>query len=420
MNRPLIYLILFLILLTSACKNSSSPQAKDKLKVESGLDILVRNQFDILKGQLVGVITNHTGVTKDGRRITDLIYHAEGVTLAALFGPEHGVRGAAAAGAMVTSATDSTTGVPIYSLYGKTLSPTKEMLTSLDVLVFDIQDVGARFYTYIYTMARCMEAAAVHGKTFVVLDRPNPITGVKVEGPMLLEGFESFVGMYKLPIRHGMTIGELALMFKGERWIRGADSLDLQVVKMTGWKRNAWFDQTDLRWVPPSPSMKSLAIATVYPGTCLIEGTNVSEGRGTDRPFETIGAPWIQGAELANELNQLGLPGATFRPVEFTPEAILPAGPYPKFKDQICGGVFINVHDRETFEPVKTGVAIISTIRRLHPKPFAWTKTIDRLYGSDRLRKGMDERMPLTNIVRGYEEELKDFLVRRNKYLLYD
>jgi uncharacterized protein YbbC (DUF1343 family) len=415
--------ILLLIQLPPACTTSNSSRGQENIKplmVETGLDVLVRNQFDILKGQRVGVITNHTGLSKDGRHIADLINRAADVKLAALFGPEHGARGAAAAGALVTSAIDSTTGVPIYSLYGKTLSPTKKVLTSLDVLVFDIQDVGARFYTYVYTMARGMEAAAAHGKSFIVLDRPNPIAGTHVEGPMLLEGFESFVGLYKLPIRHGMTVGELARMFQGEGWVHGADSLELHIVKMTGWKRDAWFDQTDLHWVPPSPSMKTLATATVYPGTCLIEGTNVSEGRGTDRPFETIGAPWIVGEKLANELNQLDLPGVKFEPIEFTPVAILPAVPQPKFKGQTCHGVFIKVFDRNAFQPVKTGVAIISTIKRLYPTQFAWTKTIDRLYGSDRLRTGVDAGLPLAELVRNYEKEVKDFWARRNKYLLYN
>lgn len=393
---------------------TTSRRAGDhRLHVETGLDVLVRDGFDLLRGQRVGVITNHTGLTKDGRHIVDLLHRAKNVDLVAIFGPEHGVRGVEPDGAAVNSHVDSATGVPVYSLYGKIRRPTEEMIDELDVLVFDIQDVGARFYTYIYTMALAMEAAALHGKKFVVLDRPNPITGSKVEGPVLQEGFQSFVGLFKLPVRHGMTVAELATLFKGERWIAGADSLDLAVVKMTGWHRNAWFDQTDLPWVSPSPSMKTLATATVYPGTCFLEGTNVSEGRGTDKPFEKIGAPWIDSARLAKALNQLGLPGVTFPALQFTPVAMLPSVPRPKYKSESCGGVFVKVVDRESFKPVQTGVAIVETIAQLYPQQFAWRNSIDRLYGSDRLRKGLVSESEGQN-------DVAEFLKIRAQYLLYD
>jgi uncharacterized protein YbbC (DUF1343 family) len=340
--------------------------------------------------------------------------------LKAIFGPEHGVRGVEPDGKALTSDLDSETGLPVHSLYGETKRPTEDMIEELDVLVFDIQDVGARFYTYIYTMALAMETAGIHDKRFVLLDRPNPITGVKVEGPMLQEGFESFVGLYKLPVRHGMTVGELAKLFKGEGWIEKAESLDLQVIEMTGWRRAAWHDQTDVPWVGPSPSMPALATAAVYPGTCFLEGTNVTEGRGTERPFELIGAPWISSAQLAGALNDLGLHGVTFEPTEFRPVAMLPSVPNPKYRDEECGGVFLSITNRDAFQAVETGVTIIHTIKQLHSGQFNWTRTIDRLYGSDHLRKSVDGNVPLVEIVTRHGAGLDEFKRVRVNYLLYD
>jgi len=315
---------------------------------------------------------------------------------------------------------DPNSGVPIYSLYGKSKRPTEEMIDKLDVLVFDIQDVGARFYTYIYTMALAMEAAALNGKQFIVLDRPNPITGSKVEGPILQPGFESFVGMFPMPVRHGMTVGELALLFKGERWIEGAESLDLKIVPMTGWNRNVWFDQTNVKWISPSPSMRTLNTATVYPGTCFIEGTNLSEGRGTEIPFEIIGAPWVDSKELAREMNSLGLEGVSFEAVEFTPIAMLPSVPNPKYKNELCGGVRLRVITRELFEPVKTGESLILTLKKLYPSEFKWSGTIDRLYGSALLKKGAEEGKELVDIRSGQQNNLNKFMKIRSNYLLYE
>ena len=392
----------------------------DPIDVATGIDILVRNNFDILKGYRVGIITNHTGMTKSGIHIVDTIREAEDVELAAIFGPEHGVRGIEPDGKAVDSAVDPVSGVTIYSLYGKTRRPTEDMINSLDLLVFDIQDVGARFYTYIYTMALAMEVAALNDKKFVVLDRPNPITGSIVEGPMLVEGFESFVGKYKLPVRHGMTVGELALMYKGEGWIDGADKLDLEIVRMEGWRRELWFDQTNILWISPSPSMRTLSTATLYPGTCLIEGTNLSEGRGTDLPFEKIGAPWVDGKLLADEMNKLHLEGVVFEAIEFTPEAILPSVPNPKYKDERSSGIRIRVIRRDLLNPVKTGISLVYTLQRLFPENFEWSGTIDRLYGSDKLRNSVDNQIPLENIIENYSGGVDEFLELRMKYLIYE
>ncbi len=388
--------------------------------VKTGLDVLTEGDFELLRGKRVGVITNHTAVAGNGEHIVDLLSEFEGAQLLAVFGPEHGVRGVAPDGKSVNSRVDAISGLPIFSLYGKSRRPTKEMIDKLDVLVLDIPDVGARFYTYIYTMALSMEEAALNGKQFIVLDRPNPITGSKVEGPVLQPGFESFVGMYPLPVRHGMTVGELALLFKGEGWIKGAELLDLKIVPMKGWNRDLWFDQTDLAWISPSPSMKTLSTATVYPGPCFIEGTNLSEGRGTEIPFEIIGAPWVNSKELARKMNSLGLEGVSFEAVEFTPIAMLPSVPNPKYKNEVCGGVRLRVSNRELFKPVKTGESLILILKTLYPIEFKWSGTINRLYGSDRLKNGVDEGKHLVDIRSGQEQELNEFMTIRSNYLLYE
>lgn len=422
-HKLLILLPLFLLSCTAskvAEDNSGIGTKAYPQSVKTGLDLIESEDFKSLAGKRVGVITNHTGITKGGRHIINLLGEAENVDLVGIFGPEHGVHGVAPSGKSVDSRTDPATGVPVYSLYEDSNRPTGKMIAKIDVLLFDMQDVGARFYTYIYTMALAMEAAALNGKDFIVLDRPNPITGSKIEGPLLQPGFESFIGMYPIPIRHGMTVGELALLFKGEGWIEGADSLHLEVLKMQGWKRKLWFDQTDVPWVGPSPSMPALATATVYPGTCLIEGTNVSEGRGSATPFELIGAPWVDGTVLADRLNKLGLEGVVFEAVEFTPVAILPSVPYPKHKDKLCGGVKVRVVNRERFEPVKTGVSIIWVLKNLYPEEFEWTGTINRLYGSDKLKTGIENGLALDELLREESAEMNAFSKIRSKYLLYE
>lgn len=379
-----------------------------------------------LKGQRVGLITNPTGVNRDLVSTVDLLHQHPDVELVALFGPEHGVRGEVQDGLPVQAATDPATGLPVYSLYGPTNKPTREMVAGLDTLAFDIQDVGARFYTYLSTMWLSLEAAAEYGLRFVVLDRPNPITGVKVEGPLLDPAFTSFVGCGPVPIRHGLTLGELALFFNDERGV-GAD---LTVVPMAGWSRDQWYDETDLAWIPPSPNMPTLDTATVYPGTCLFEGTNLSEGRGTTKPFEWIGAPWIDGAAWARELNALDLPGVRFRPVTFVPtfarscsppEACSGGPPSFKFSGESCQGVQLHVRDRDCFEPVRTGLAMLATARRLWPDHFEWkTGHFDRLMGTDQVRLALDQGVAVEEICAGWETEEEEFLRRSRRYRLYE
>lgn len=384
-------------------------------KVQPGIEVLLNEYLHLIAGKRVGLITNHTGIDAQGTHIADLLQAAPQVTVAAFFAPEHGLRGDRPAGERISSYIDPATGVPVHSLYGSTLKPTSEMLRGIDLLLFDIQDVGTRFYTYIYTMAYAMEAAAEQGIPFIVLDRPNPIGGEIVEGPVLDPRFSSFVGLYPIALRHGMTVGELALFFNTEQNI-GAD---LTVIPMRGWERSMWFDDTGLPWVAPSPNMRTLSTATVYPGLGLIEGTNVSEGRGTDRPFEMIGAPWIDGMELADALNRLDLPGVRFHPTTFTPTT-------SKFQGERSEGVLIEVTDRSSFRAVTTGIAVIRTIKTLYPTEFGWRAPdrsgryfFDLLAGSDTVRMLLDLSAPVLNIVRTWDEDLTQFQAVRAKYLLY-
>ncbi|GIN84675.1 hypothetical protein J6TS2_10610 [Heyndrickxia sporothermodurans] len=396
----------------------SSSSSTNHGKVESfqlGVEALLKDQVHLLKGKKVGLITNPTGIDQSFESIVDSFYDHNGINLVALFGLEHGVRGSEEAGAYVPFYIDEKTGLPVYSLYGETKKPTPEMLKNIDVLVFDIQDVGARFYTYIYTMAFAMEAAKENNIPFIVLDRPNPISGVKVEGPILDTKYSSFVGLYPIALQHGMTVGELANFFNKEFNI-GAK---LTVVKMKGWKRNMYYDETPLQWILPSPNMPTLDTALVYPGAALIEGTNISEGRGTTKPFELIGAPFIDGEELAQKLNELKLPGVMFRSAYFTPTT-------SKFNGQLSGGIQIHITKRKSYQSVKTGIAIVKTIHDLYPKQFAFraedSKGIsyfDQLIGNGWIRKAINDGTSFRDIEKRWQSELKKFEKKRKKYLLY-
>ncbi|HEY4554057.1 MAG TPA: DUF1343 domain-containing protein [Bacillaceae bacterium] len=386
----------------------SKDGGKHNKKFALGVEVLLKEQKDLIEGKRVGLITNPTGVDQNLNSIVDLLYNDPDVELTALYGPEHGVRGDAQAGQYVEYYIDEVTGLPVYSLYGKTRKPTPEMLENLDVLVFDIQDVGTRFYTYIYTMALAMEAAKEKGIPFIVLDRPNPLGGTKVEGPVLDPAFASFVGQYAIPLRHGMTVGELAKLFNSEFGI-GAD---LTVVEMKGWKRKSYFDETGLEFVLPSPNMPTLDTALVYPGAALIEGTNVSEGRGTTKPFELIGAPFINSTELARELNALKLPGVTFRAASFTPT-------FSKHSGKLSHGVQIHVTDRDAYQPVETGLHLVKTIHDMYPDQVTLTAFFDNLIGNGWIRKGIEEGMSVEEMKSRWEEDLKEFKKVRNRYLLY-
>lgn len=381
---------------------------KGKHKIALGAEMLMKNEKKLLKGKRVGLITNPTGVDQNLNSVVDLLNNDPDIQLEALYGPEHGVRGDAQAGQYVDYYIDEVTGLPVYSLYGKTRKPTPEMLENIDVLVFDIQDVGTRFYTYIYTMALAMEAAQEKGIPFIVLDRPNPLGGKKVEGPVLEPKFASFVGQYAIPLRHGMTVGELAKLFNKEFDI-GAD---LTVVKMKGWKRDAYFDETGLQFVMPSPNMPTLETALAYPGAALIEGTNVSEGRGTTKPFELIGAPFISSPELVTRLNQLDLPGVTFRAASFTPT-------FSKHSGKLSHGVQIHITDRNKYEPVETGLHIVKTIKDLYPEQVQLTPFFDNLIGNGWIRPAIENGMSAEEIESRWQKDLKEFEKVRKKYLMY-
>ena len=372
----------------------------------NGIDVLEADRFRSLRGRRIGLITNATGVSRDGRRSLDILAAAPGVKLVAAFSPEHGLT-ARLEQDNIASGRDASTGVPVFSLYGKTRRPTPEMLRGIDTLVFDIQDVGARFYTYITTLGYAMEAVARAKIRFVVLDRPNPISGVQVEGPLLDPEARSFIGYFSMPVRHGMTVGELARMFNGEQQI-GAT---LEVIAMKGWKRGDWFDSTGLGWINPSPNIRNLSQATLYPGVGLLEFSNISVGRGTDSPFELVGAPWIQATELAAFLNRRKLPGVRFLPVRFTPSGSV-------FAEEACQGVRILVTDRNSLRVVAMGVEIASALHALYPGRFR-LEDIARSLGNratlDRLRSGGDPRL----ISKEWADENADFLLMRNKYLLY-
>src|SRR5262252_4479644 len=372
-----------------------------------------------LDGLSVGVVCNPASVDGELHHVADLFAEHRRAKLAALFGPQHGFRSDVQDNMIETGhGQDCTRRVPVYSLYSETREPTAAMLAGLDALVIDLQDVGSRIYTFIYTMANCLIAARKHGVKAIVCDRPNPIAGVDVEGPVLASGYESFVGQYPIPMRHGMTIGELALLFNTEFGI-GAN---LAVIRMEGWHRELYFDATGLPWVIPSPNMPTLDTAIVYPGTVLFEGTNVSEGRGTTRPFEITGAPWPVAERFAEAMNRTGLPGVYFRPVVFEPT-------FQKHAKTACAGCQIHVLDRRTFKPVATGVTLIEAFRTAGKNEFAWRKPpyeyehdkmpIDILAGSSQLREQIEGGIEAREIASSWVPAVDAFVKIRERYLLY-
>ncbi|HEV8315949.1 MAG TPA: DUF1343 domain-containing protein [Vicinamibacterales bacterium] len=372
-----------------------------------------------LRGARVGIVCNHASIDGRFRHIVDRLASADSTRLGAIFGPQHGFRSDVQDNMIETPhGEDASRRVPVYSLYSETREPTAAMLKGLEALVIDLQDVGVRIYTYIYTMANCLRAARRHGLPVIVCDRPNPIGGHDVEGALLVEGFESFVGQFPIPMRHGMTIGEIARLFNEEFGI-GAQ---VEVVKMEGWRRGSYWDGTDLPWVMPSPNMPTLDSAIVYPGTVLFEGTMLSEGRGTTRPFELLGAPWIDAERFASAMNALTLPGVYLRPAVFEPT-------FHKHARQPCGGCQIHVLDRDAFRPVLTGVALIDMFRRFDPAKFAWRQPpyeyehhkvpFDIMSGSDELRRQIEGEVPVTEIAESWREHEKAFENLRTPYLMY-
>jgi uncharacterized protein YbbC (DUF1343 family) len=383
---------------------TTAPQSKEG-RIRLGIDNFEAKSAGPLRDKRVGLITNQTGVDSNGKRTIDMLARHEGIKLVAIFSPEHGIEGHA--DAPVANSTDVATRVPIYSLYGETRRPTDAMLKGIDVLMFDIQDAGVRFYTYVTTMAYCMEEAAKHGITFVVLDRPNPLGGELIEGPMLDRQQLSFVGYFPMPAVYGMTMGELAQMFNGENRI-GAD---LHVITLTNWRRNETYDQTGLKWIPPSPNLRTLNAVFLYPGIEILQAGSVSVGRGTDTPFEKIGAPWIQGAELAAELNRRAVPGVKFQTAVFTPDDGL-------YKGEYCQGVSITITDRAALDSMRMGLEIAEALRRLYPKQFQLEK-INELLGSQATLEQLKRGEAPVRIEESWREDLDKFRRFRLRYLLY-
>ncbi len=383
--------------------------------VITGLHRLVNEKGGMLRGKRVGLVTHAAAVTPDLQAAPDALVES-GVALRALFAPEHGLESAEADADPVAHSVHPRFSIPIYSLYGETRRPTPAMLNDLDVLVFDMQDVGARFYTYLSTLFHVLTAAGEFGLPVIVLDRPNPINGLAIEGPLLEPGFESFVGVAPLPVRHGMTMGELA------RWLNAECNLraDLTVIPMEGWRRAMWFDDTGLPWAPPSPAMPHVSTATVYPGACLVEGTTLSEGRGTALPFELIGAPWLDAYGLAQSLNALGLPGVRFRPAQFIPSAGKHAG-------RLCQGVQVHVVDREALQPVRMGLHLVAACRTMAPGDFAFLPAswegraphFDLLMGTSAPRAGLEAGASVAEIVALWRASEQEFHRQRAFALLY-
>ncbi|MGI6092433.1 MAG: DUF1343 domain-containing protein [Veillonellaceae bacterium] len=377
--------------------------------VRLGIDN-IDDYLHIFAGKKVGLITNATGINSKFESSVDILYSK--TNLVALFSPEHGIRGAAKAGDKVGNIIDAKTGLPVHSLYGATKKPTPEMISGLDILAFDIQDVGARPYTYIYTMAYAMQSAKEQGKTFVVFDRPNPIGGVEVEGGLIKPGYESFIGMYPIPSRHGMTVGELAQFFNSEFGI----GCELIVIKMTGWQRNMYYFDTGLPWVMTSPNIPTPETALVYPGTGIFGGTNVSEGVGTTRPFEFVGAPWLNGEFLAWRLNRMELPGVIFRPAYFTPQ-------FGLYKGEQCAGIQLHITDSNAFRPVKTAMLILDQVKDLggdnfrFKRPNGTDRSLDLIVGDDRLRTG---RATVAELLGEWAVEADSFKAKAQKYYLYE
>jgi len=381
-------------------------------RVLTGADLLVEKRMDLVAGKRVALVTNHTGRLSNGEFLLNALLK-KGVRVVRLFGPEHGIRGAAGAGEAVVDTIDTETGIPVVSLYGRTQKPTPAMLADVDVMVYDIQDVGARFYTYISTMKLCMEASAENGVEFLVLDRPNPLGGLKVDGPVLEDSLKSFVGMLPIPVVYGLTCGELAEMINGERWLANGIRAKLTVVRMEGWNRSMLWEDTGLTWVPPSPNIPFPGSALAYPSTCYLEGTNLSEGRGTSRPFETVGAPFLDGVRLSSSLNALKLKGVRISPTSFTPEA-------SKFKGEPCQGVLLEVADPAAFEPLRTALSLFKTLNSLSPGDFMINRPgFVRLMGSSQVYEMLLRGESVDKMIRSWDERAKAFGRKSRAYRVY-
>ncbi|WP_200975910.1 exo-beta-N-acetylmuramidase NamZ domain-containing protein [Echinicola sp. 20G] len=425
--KRFVLLLMIGTLLASCGGNSHQEQQEGSVAKESAERVVIGAErlfddefFPLIKGKKLALVTNHTGLMPDGSHLVDVLFERKDVELTLLFGPEHGIRGEE--DTHVADGTDKNTGLPVISLYGKVRKPTPKMLEGIDVLVFDIQDVGARFYTYIATMMHVLEAAAEQGIPYLVLDRPNAIGGVYVDGPVGDKQREPVVGVDQLPVVHGMTVGELAQMFNEERSKKGMAKADLTVVTMKEYRREMWYDETGLPWVKPSPNMLTLTTAAFYPMTCLLEGTNISEARGTLHPFEHIGAPWIKGDQLAQQLNSYNLEGVKFTSASFVPEMIVDGIEIypPKFLEDTCSSAFIELKNRNEFASSKAAVYMLDALYRLYPDQLEWKEgRMDRLWKTKSVREGILAGQSPEEIIASWTEGLDYYKGVRKQYLLY-
>ena len=396
---------------------SDSPTAG---KVLLGSDRLFRDSSSLIAGKRVGILTNHTGRLSDGRLIIGAMADSGICTIHSLYGPEHGIDGDTPDGKAVEHASHPRYGVKVYSLYGEARKPAAEMLRGVDVLVCDVQDVGARFYTFITTIAMAMEAAAEQSIPFVILDRPNPIRGLDYDGPIRVSSLRSFVGWMPIPVTHGMTIGELARLWNEEGWLANGVKAHLEVVAMEGWQRQMWFDETGLRWRAPSPNMPTLETAIIYPGLCFVEGTSISEGRGTTQPFQIVGAPWADPEKILNHLSAFDTSGVIFSEAHFVPKEIPGVASQPKYENATCCGVRISVVDRNAVQPVRLGVSILAAFKQAYPSEMVFRSgEFDLLTGNKDVRRMLERGAHPGEVCEGWTQDLKSFGEIRSKYLMY-
>ncbi len=406
-----------IVILFSLIAIASGSCARERVK--TGDEVLVDKYLNMIKGKTVGIITNQSGRLQNGKSIIDVLAKEPGIKVVALFSPEHGIRGKASAGEGVSGSIDRKTGLPIYSLYGKTKKPTARMLKGIDVLLYDIQDVGTRFYTYISTLDYCLQAAAAQHIEFIVLDRPDMLRSNLVEGPVLVDSLRSFIGIQPIPSVYGMTPGEFATMINDAGMLEGGVKADLKVIKMEHYRRSMWYDQTGLKWITPSPNLPDMNAVEVYPGNVLIEATNVSEGRGTKHPFEVIGAPYINSRELVSLLNEQHIAGVAFKADTFTPRPY-PWAIKPKYQGEVCHGIKITVTERNVLKPVEMGITIVWAIRKLYPDKFKFIPSyFDLLAGTTTVRTMLEEGKTPSEISASWKEGLERFEKLREKYLLY-
>ena len=388
---------------------------KQKVQILTGLDILINKHKEQIKGLSIALVTNQTGIDKQGIPNYERLMDIESIHLKKIFSPEHGLFGEEAAGETLRYDNTKTELPEIISLYDAGKKPTDEMFNNIDLILYDIQDIGSRFYTYISTLGLVMEKAGELGIPVWILDRPNPISGTKIEGPILDITHKSFVGYYPIPIRYGLTVGELGRMILTEKWIDPIPKLE--IISMEGWVRNLWYDETNLKWIKPSPNIPDLETAILYPGICLLEGTNISEGRGTENPFKWIGAPWLNGELLATELNKEGLPGVSFTSVEFTPIELPGIAINPKYQGESCSGVKIKITNRNTYKSVQVGITILSVLQILYPEKIEYKPFLNNLWGRDDLAAQLKTKLTLDQLIDSIEEEIR--LLDYSKYYLY-